>query len=344
MEIENEADERKQEIPLKVRWEIVHLKRQGLSGTQVAQKVSCSPAQCNAIYKKWRETGDVTNLTRSGRPLKATPEVQNLILEEIKLNPDFNTDQLIEETKVEISNTTARRVLKCHGYRYKTAPEKWSLTDHHREDRLAWAMEFSNKPIEFWNQVVFTDECKVQRNPKKKKVWAIEGSEVAPTESDRWQDSIMIWGAISSKGVSILHIINEDWKSCDYLLMLKKRLLKNLPNLNPNNRKGTENNRLIFQQDGASIHTSQCIIEYFEERGIELLSWPPKSPDLSLIESVWAYLKDKLRRSYDNREELEEDIKEQWKNIPVEFIENLYKSMSRRIQAVIESKGGPTYY
>ena len=126
--------------------------------------------------------------------------------------------------------------------------------------------------------------------------------------------------------------------------MIKRRLLKNIPNLLSKNAGGNENNRLIFQQDGASVHTSQTIIDHFKEREIEVLEWPAKSPDLNLIESVWAYLKDKLKRTYDCSEELEEDIVEQWNNIPSLFIENLYNSILHRIQAVLDAKGGPTKY
>lgn len=344
MEIEEEDNKRNQEIPLNIRWEIVHLKRQGLTGSQVASRVSCSTTQCNAIFRKWKETGDVVDLPRSGRPLKATSKIQNMIIEEVQQDPSLNVDQIIEESKVEVSNTTARRVLKEHKFRYKTAPEKWALTDQHCKDRLNWAREFISKPAEFWNRIVFTDECKIQRNPNKQKVWVPEGANVPSTQSDRWQDSIMVWGAISFKGISILHVIDDDWKSGNYLKMLKRKLLRNIPNLHPKNSGGEEKNRLIFQQDGASIHRSSTINEYFEERGIELLSWPPKSPDLSLIESVWAYLKSKLKRSYDSREELEEDIIEQWHDIPVDFIQNLYNSMFHRIQAVIDMNGGPTDY
>ena len=83
---------------------------------------------------------------------------------------------------------------------------------------------------------------------------------------------------------------------------------------------------------------------YFNEHGIELLPWPPKSPDLSLIESVWNFLKKNLKSSYQSREELEKDIVRCWKNISSEYIGHLYSTIKDRIQAVIEAQGGPTDY
>jgi len=133
-------------------------------------------------------------------------------------------------------------------------------------------------------------------------------------------------------------------KSKDYLNLLKRRLLKTLPTLKPANVKGKGSKPLIFQQDVASIHTTEAIFTYFEERDIEVLPWPAKSPDISLIESVWSALKDKLKRSYNDVEELKEDIEYQWNSQDPNFIVTLYKSMRDRIQDIIDTEGGPTDY
>ena len=37
-------------------------------------------------------------------------------------------------------------------------------------------------------------------------------------------------------------------------------------------------------------------------------------------------------------------LKEEWYNIPITFIENLYKSINKRLQDVIVNKGGHTKY
>ena len=49
------------------------------------------------------------------------------------------------------------------------------------------------------------------------------------------------------------------------------------------------------------------------------------SPDLNVIEHIWAYLKDEVeRRQPSTIEELKQFIEEQWNLIPQEFINNLY--------------------
>jgi transposase len=49
---------------------------------------------------------------------------------------------------------------------------------------------------------------------------------------------------------------------------------------------------LIFMQDGASIHTACLIKDWLKEQSIEVLDWPPYSPDLNPIEHAWKRLKE----------------------------------------------------
>ena len=100
-------------------------------------------------------------------------------------------------------------------------------------------------------------------------------------------------------------------------------------------------------QDGARAHTSRVTTRFLEDLGIQVMDWPPCSPDLNCIEHLW----DLIGRRLHNRQhqpqtlqELEDALLEDWRAIPQETIRRLIRSMSRRCQAVICARGGNIAY
>ncbi|MGH0128648.1 UNVERIFIED_CONTAM: hypothetical protein FKN15_035726 [Acipenser sinensis] len=73
--------------------------------------------------------------------------------------------------------------------------------------------------------------------------------------------------------------------------------------------------------------------------------WPPQSPDLNIIESVWDYMKrEKQLRLPKSTEELWLVLQDVWANLPAEFLQKPCASVPRRIDAVLNAKGGHTKY
>jgi hypothetical protein len=86
---------------------------------------------------------------------------------------------------------------------------------------------------------------------------------------------------------------------------------------------------------------------WFEEYEGELQHylWPAQSPDLNIIEPLWSVLETRVRNRFlppTSLKQLEDVLQEEWYKIPLETVQNLHESISRRTAAVLKAKGGPT--
>ena len=107
----------------------------------------------------------------------------------------------------------------------------------------------------------------------------------------------------------------------------------------------------IFMQDNAPIHKAKIVKEYFRKEEVDVLSWPPYSPDLNPIENVCAEMQ-KLVYKYMRlgvRIRKKEDLLNLCKRCfyqvcQAERIEKLNSSMSKRLCEVIRLNGKHTKY
>ncbi len=86
----------------------------------------------------------------------------------------------------------------------------------------------------------------------------------------------MVWGCFSYHGVGLLVFIDGIMDPVKYVNILSNNLEDSARLM------GLEN--YTFQQDNDPKHTSRLAKNYFEDKSIDLLPWPPQSPDLNPIE------------------------------------------------------------
>ena len=80
---------------------------------------------------------------------------------------------------------------------------------------------------------------------------------------------------------------------------------------------------------------------------MNILFWPPQSPDLNPIEHLWAHVKRELAKYPEppkGYNMLWERVIDVFYSIPKEVYQNLIESMPARIQAIKKAKGGYTKY
>jgi hypothetical protein len=84
-----------------------------------------------------------------------------------------------------------------------------------------------------------------------------------------------------------------------------------------------------------------------QEVEIQHLPWPAQLPDLNTTEALWSVLETSVRNRFTaptSLKQLGDVLQEEWYKIPLQALQNLYKSIPRRIAAELKIKGCPTPY
>jgi hypothetical protein len=149
----------------------------------------------------------------------------------------------------------------------------------------------------------------------------------------------MFWGAFSSNGPLPLVPLAGTMTSGRYVETLEVNLI---PYLDMQPLASIP----VFQHDNAPSHTAMETRAFLQENAVEVLEWPPYSPDLNPIENLWAVLKNKLREdNITSRVDLLNKAQEIWNGAFIRTVcERLVASMPRRLKECIKNQGGYTRY
>ena len=209
---------------------------------------------------------------------------------------------------------------------------------------------------EDWYKIIWSEECSVERGSGKRRDWVFR------TPDQRWHKdtiqpykegkgfSIMVWAAFWSKERSDLYALDREFEAKKHGYSAKSHI-----QVLDDNLLGIYQPGLIFMQDNASIHTVKATKLWFALNGIEVMEWPPYSPDLNPIEYLWFHLKEGVYKVNPHIEDLaggEDRIREAlfdalykaWEALDSDLLSKLVDSVERRIKAPIASEGWYTKY
>ncbi|UYV71316.1 K02A2.6-like [Cordylochernes scorpioides] len=210
---------------------------------------------------------------------KAIFHIGNAILEFLNL-----IWEILEENLERIKGpqlTTISRRLVANGLHSCRPLRRLPLTPPNRRQRLEWCRARSTWMTE-WHRVVFSDESRfcLSSDSRRVRVWRRRGERSYPAaiveRPTVRQRGIMVWGAIAYDSRSPLLRIQGTMTAQRYvddvLRPVTLPYLKGVPNA-------------LYQQDNARPHTARISQQALQD--VQMLPWPPYSPDLSPIEHVW---------------------------------------------------------
>jgi len=259
----------------------------------------------------------------------------------------WNASDLQQKQFPHVSVDTVRRRLTCTGLNAQVHHKKPFLSRIHKSKRLQWARAFSGWEEKDWRAVFFSDESKFNLFGSDGREWCWRRPEEEFRDCNTQKTvkhgggSVMVWGCITPYGPGRLHRIEGIMDAPKFVNILNSSLIGTLHDF------GIKPRAIYFQQDNDPKHTSKLAKAYLASKHIDVLDWPPSSPDMSPIENAWDHL-DHMVRLHNplpqNIEQLWAALQEEWQKLDQAYITKLYHSIPDRVMALKVAKGGATRY
>lgn len=330
------------ELSYDIRQRIVHLHRSGMGYGTIGKRLEVPRSTVQSVIIKFKRDQTVRSLPGRGRKRKISPRLERKICREVNMNPRVVLKDIAEELRVggvQVSERTIQRTLNRNGLKARRPRKTPFHKPCHLKSRLTFAIGNVDRENQFWDQVLWSDETKIELfgHNDVKTIWRKRGEAFVPKNTiptvKHGGGSIMLWGCFSSAGTGNLVRVHGIMKSADYVQILSNNLKQSARNLGLRRR-------YLFQQDNDPKHTGKLAKNWLTENNVNVLEWPSMSPDLNPIENLWHELKTRVRRRHPKTlQELEVVCQEEWRNIPAETCQNLVSSYRKRLLAVIKNKG-----
>jgi transposase len=224
----------------------------------------------------------------------------------------------------------------------RTESQETKLTKKQKLDHVAFARTCQHWTIADWKRVLWSDETKVNRLGVDgiRWVWVHDGEQLDEQmileTANFGGGSLMFWGCMGYKGTGYGCQLDATLNKELYLEILQDEMTHSLEHL------GLEPGKVVFQQDNASAHKAKVCLKWLDDQGIEVMGWPPNSPDLNPIENLWAELKRRLG-TYESPPggmlELWDRVQTEWDAFSPEYCQRLVESMPQCMAMVLRNKG-----
>jgi hypothetical protein len=331
---------------------ICTMKRLGSSNDDIRAALlgrqDISDRQIKRIFTRYGEKENYDEVGHSsGRPRKLSPRDIRIALRHLSNQDSGNASELQRGYFPQLNVITIKRALREEGlHPYIKASVPFISTKNLRVRKL-WAEEHLEWTVPNWMAVTFSDESifHLFGSDGIEWCWRKPGQRLDPRFTKKklkhGGGKVTVWGMITAFGVGHIVRIEGNLNKELYTEILEDDALGSFHDL------GLDYGNFYFQQDNDPKHTSKLVQQWFANKHMDLLPWPPNSPDISIIENLWDHLARRVRARLPHptsEEDLWILLQEEWYRINPSFITNLYNSLPQRVSAVYQAKGGNTRY
>ena len=238
-----------------------------------------------------------------------------------------------------VSHSTIVIEAQRHGLTARKGIKRPLITEVQKAKRLSWCRNHIDTD---WKYFLFTDEAPFWQTGSVRTRYCRPGRGPQIIPSVKHPSKVHVWGGVCYFGKTGLKVMrsSETMTAERYRGVIKDYVVDSGAQLF-----GEHDFTLLH--DGAPAHRARATQRWLEEHGVsETNDFPPNSPDLNIIEHIWAIMKHNLysHTLLYNTRTLESAVKRSWNKVELAKIRVLVASMPRRIQACIDAEGGTTTY
>jgi transposase-like protein/transposase len=361
------------------KYEILAAYKQHKNAVKVARICGVHPKTVRMWVKRHAEVRSMAARKSTGRKKALTPEAAALAVDML-LDKNFGTTSAVAEELHKQGKTTgtkpAHRTTVAKAARAAAAAAGKPIQVYRGRHVKQLTTATMQKGLQFcqantsrnWSHVMFSD--------RKKFSFRYPGTQVKHVQ---WNGKggrpqaycpnhpmvVNVYAGITKFGVSKVHLVTCTSKMKTYFLTKQGKPTRNISSseykevcsktLLPEAKRLFTQHGLnfgVFQQDNDPTHkkASMAALQEWNAKNLGqqitlLANWPPHSPDLNLIENVWAWAQRKVDAAgCKTFEEFQECVVKTLQNVPSTMLNKLYGSMSERVRLCIEAKGGRIKY
>ena len=323
----------------------------GKTGKEIANEIHVSASTIKNLKKLNKEGKSLATKQRSGRPRSARTED---VIEQARVMTEKPVRTTIAKVsrQLGISRRSSERLLKedlkVKSLKIREVPSVGTSADK-RLNRakllLNWIKngDHSHKVRIFSDEKLFIIDAKFHRQNDR----YLSKQPVRMVEPDIKFNSV----CKNPVKVMVLGIVASDGKKCPIIFIdqdvrinseIYQGLLEEtfLPWLRENYGPG----EYVFQQDGATCHTSRSTAAFLEREGVEFWDktmWPPASPDLNPLDyAIWSRLVRKVNSvRHTSKANLKIAIEEAWEEMDESYLQHVTGRFRSRLKRVLDGNG-----
>lgn len=313
---------------------------------QIAQQFNC---HVSTIYRRvqiYRETKR-TGRKKSTRTKKLSLAQETNIVNLWKSNPFLTAEEIKFRLRLQVCSRTVDKCLRLRGINRRVSARKFLINEANKELRLQVAIRRSYWPQAYWNKIVFTDESGCdnsgyqRRHVYRKRGDRFNNDFIYHHHNKTGRLNYFSWVSINGVGQLYFYERMDQILYCEIVTDMVQKL-----------RREFGHDDFLIIHDNAKFSDSNYTVRFMRQRDLSryFVRIPPYSPDMNIIENMWAILKSLLKEhcfTYGQTQfgaPFRRLAERKWRQIPQITIDNLYTSLNTRMRKIVEARGASTKY